>query len=134
MATVTPDGRPNLSPKGTFIVVDSETIAFGEIRSPRTLANLTSNPKLEVNFVDQFIRKGVRIRGRAEFVRRDRAEFDSLFAEFEAQWAGLARRINVIVKIPVDEVRPLASPPYDDGASEREMIALYKSKFSEMYS
>jgi len=132
VATVTPDGRPNLSPKGTFIVVDGETIAFGEIRSPRTLANLTSNPELEVNFVDQFTRKGVRIRGRAALVRRGTAEFDSLFPEFEAQWGGLAGRVNVIVKIPVDEVRPLTTPPYDDGASEREMIALYKGKFAEM--
>ena len=39
----------------------------------------------------------------------------------------------MIVRIPVDEVKPLSSPPYDDGASEEEMIALYKGKFAEMY-
>ncbi len=133
MATVTPGGRPSLSPKGTFIVVDDETIAFGEIRSPQTVANLTANPELEVNFVDQFIRKGVRIRGRAEFVRRGTMQFESLFPEFEAQWGELANRINMIVKVPVEEVRPLTTPPYDDGATEEEMIARYKRKFAEMY-
>ncbi len=133
VATVTRDGRPSLSPKGTFIVVDHETVAFGEIRSPRTVANLIVNPELEVNFVDQFIRKGVRVRGRTDFVRRDTAEFDSLYPEFERLWGGLARRINVIVKIRVDEVRPLTTPPYDDGATEEEMIALYKRRFAEMY-
>ncbi len=133
VATVTPDGRPSLSPKGTFIVINQETIAFGEIRSPQTVANLTENPELEVNFVDQFIRKGVRIRGRAGFVRRDSAEFGSLYPEFEALWSELAERINLIVKVRVDEVRLLTTPPYDDGATEAEMIALYKRKFAEMY-
>ena len=34
VATVSADGAPNLSPKGTFVVVDAATVAFGEIRSP----------------------------------------------------------------------------------------------------
>ena len=133
VATVTPGGRPSVSPKGTFIVVDEETIAFGEIRSPHTVANLTVTPELEVNFVDQFIRKGVRIRGQAQFLRRGTAEYDALIGEFTAIWGDLATRINMIVRIPVDEVKPLSTPPYDDGATEEEMIATYKAKFAEMY-
>jgi len=134
VATVTPDGHPAVSPKGTFIVVDEETIAFGEIRSPGTVANLTANPECEVNFVDQFLRKGVRIRGRAEFLTRGTADFDRLYPRFETLWGDLAKRINMIVRIPVDEAKPLTTPPYDDGASEAGMIALYKAKFAEMYS
>lgn len=133
VATVTAGGRPSVSPKGTFIVVDSETIAFGEIRSPQTVANLTVNPELEVNFVDQFTRKGVRIRGQAEFLRPGSMPFDAIYPRFETLWGDLARRINLIVKIPVDQVKPLSTPPYDDGATEEEMIALYKAKFAEMY-
>jgi len=133
VATVTPGGRPSVSPKGTFIVVDEETIAFGEIRSPQTVANLTVNPELEVNFVDQFIRKGVRIRGQADFLRRGTAEYEALISEFTAIWGDLAERINMIVRIPVDEAKPLSTPPYDDGATEEEMIATYKAKFAEMY-
>ncbi len=133
VATVTPGGRPSVSPKGTFIVVDDETIAFGEIRSPQTVANLTVNPELEVNFVDQFIRKGVRIRGRAEFLRRGTEAFDALLPEFEALWGDLTQRMKMIVRIPVEEAKPLTTPPYDDGATEDEMIALYKQKFAEMY-
>ena len=133
VATVTPGGRPSVSPKGTFIIVDDETIAFGEIRSPQTVANLTVNPELEVNFVDQFTRKGVRIRGRAEFLRPGSDPFAALFPQFEAIWGDLAKRINVIVRIPVDAAKPLSTPPYDDGATESEMIATYKTKFAEMY-
>jgi len=133
VATVTAGGRPNVSPKGTFIVLDDQTIAFGEIRSPQTLTNLTNNPELEVNFVDQFTRKGVRIRGRAGFIRRGSDEYDALIGQWVDLWGELADRINVIVKIPVDAAKPLTTPPYDDGATEAEMIALYKQKFSEMY-
>ena len=57
VATVTAGGRPSVSPKGTFLVLDDETIAFGEIRSPQTVTNLQTQPELEVNFVDQFTRK-----------------------------------------------------------------------------
>lgn len=48
VATAAPDGTPNLSPKGTFVVLDNATIAFGEIRSPGTIRNLRI---IEVNFV-----------------------------------------------------------------------------------
>ncbi|MDJ0627653.1 MAG: pyridoxamine 5'-phosphate oxidase family protein [Rhodobacter sp.] len=133
VATVTPGGRPSVSPKGTFIVLDDETIAFGEIRSPQTIANLTVTPELEVNFVDQFLRKGVRIRGQATFLRRGTAEFDALLPRFEELWGDLTTRINMIVRVPVDEAKPLTTPPYDDGATEEAMIAQYKKKFSEMY-
>ena len=32
VATVTEDGMPSLSPKGTFLILDDKTIAFAEIR------------------------------------------------------------------------------------------------------
>lgn len=133
VATVSVGGRPNVSPKGTFLVLDDSTIAFGEIRSPQTLTNLQNQPEVEVNFVDQFTRKGVRVRGQAVLVRRGVAEFDALIGQWRGVWGDLADRINVIVKIPVDTVKPLTTPPYDDGATEAEMIALYKQKFAEMY-
>jgi hypothetical protein len=133
VATVSAGGLPCVSPKGTFVVLDDHTIAFGEIRSPQTLTNLTNNPELEVNFVDQFTRKGVRIRGRAGFIRRGSDEYGALIGQWLDLWGALANRINVIVKIPVDAAKPLTTPPYDDGATEAEMIALYKQKFSEMY-
>ena len=133
VATVTAGGRPNVSPKGTFVVLDAETIAFGEIRSPQTITNLTNQPELEVNFVDQWKRKGVRVRGKAQMVRRGTADFEAMIPQWVALWGALADRINVIVRIPVDEAKPLTTPPYDDGATEEEMIALYKSKFAEIY-
>lgn len=133
VATVTPDGRPSVSPKGTFLVLDDETIAFGEIRSPQTIANLVAQPELEVNFVDQWKRKAIRIRGNAEIIERGSAEFVELLPKWQAVWGDLANRVNHIVRIPVVEANLMTTPPYDDGVTEEEMIALYKQKFAEIY-
>jgi predicted pyridoxine 5'-phosphate oxidase superfamily flavin-nucleotide-binding protein len=46
VATVDADGAPNLSPKGTFAVVDAAMAAFAEIRSSGTLHNLAASPSL----------------------------------------------------------------------------------------
>ena len=133
IATVTPDGLPSVSPKGTFLVVDERTLAFGNIRSPGTLRNLAANPACEVNFVDAFLRKGARLRGRAQVIARGAVAFDALLPDFVAVWGDLCDRMTAIVLIRVSEVKPLSTPPYDTGATEEEMIALYKQKFAEMY-
>ena len=59
VATAAADGTPNVSPKGTFVVLDDETIGFGEIRSPGTIRNLRANPRVEVNFVDPFVARAI---------------------------------------------------------------------------
>ena len=133
VATVTADGRPSLSPKGTFLVLDDETIAFGEIRSPQTLANLAGQPELEVNFIDLWKRKGVRVRGQAEILKAGSTEFNALISRWCDVWGELAERIGNIVRIAVSDVKLVTTPPYDDGATEEEMIALYKQKFADIY-
>ncbi|MGB1234422.1 MAG: pyridoxamine 5'-phosphate oxidase family protein [Planktomarina sp.] len=133
VATVTPGGWPAVSPKGTFVVLDARTIAFGNIRSPGTVQNLSHSPSAEVSFVDPYIRKGCRVRGAAEYVRQGSTEFDALIPTFTSIWGDLAQRISGIVKINVEQVKPLTTPPYDDGVTEEEMIALYRAKYAEMY-
>src|ERR1700704_4717474 len=63
IATVCPDGTPNLSPKGTTKVWDEEHLVFADIYSPQTIKNLLINPSIEINIVDVFIRKGYRLKG-----------------------------------------------------------------------
>ena len=132
VATITPDGRPAVSPKGTFLVLDDETIAFGEIRSPGTLANLRQRPEVEVNFIDQWKRKGVRVRGPVRIIGPG-DEFDELIGKWRDVWGDLADRINLLVLISAEKVKQMTTPPYDDGVTEEEMIALYKAKFAEIY-
>ena len=66
VATVCPDGTPNLSPKGTTIVWDDDHLVFLDVHSPTTVANLGRNPSVEINVVDPIVRKGYRFKGRAE--------------------------------------------------------------------
>jgi len=82
VATVNADGTPNLSPKGTFVVVNAARVAFADIRSPGTLRNLIANPAVEVNFVDPFTRRGCRLFGTAQIVQRGQAGFDGLLPLF----------------------------------------------------
>ena len=43
VATVCPDGTPNLSPKGTIAVWDDDHLVFADIRSPGTIANISGS-------------------------------------------------------------------------------------------
>ncbi|HEX3199220.1 MAG TPA: pyridoxamine 5'-phosphate oxidase family protein [Propionibacteriaceae bacterium] len=52
VATVCPDGTPNLSPKGTTRVWDDEHLVFCDLMSPQTVEDLRINPAVEVNVVD----------------------------------------------------------------------------------
>jgi predicted pyridoxine 5'-phosphate oxidase superfamily flavin-nucleotide-binding protein len=54
VATVTRDGAPNLSPKGTTTVWDERHLMFADIASPRTIENLASNPSVEINVCNHF--------------------------------------------------------------------------------
>ena len=48
---------------------------FADIASPGTMHNLRSNPLIEINLVDPFLRRGFRFKGRAE-VCESGPEFD----------------------------------------------------------
>lgn len=133
VASVTPDGRPNVSPKGTFLVLSEDQIAFADIRSPQTIKNIENNPEVEVNFVNQFSRKGVRIRGKATIAKKDTDNFQHLIVHWKNEWPSLADRINAIVTIQISNLKPLTTPPYDDGVTEEEMVEIYKQKFREIY-
>ena len=133
VATVSEDGTPNLSPKGTFIVLDDNHIMFGEIRSPNTVKNLVNRPTMEVNFVDPFARKGFRAKGRATFVPRGAREFDELLPRF-AQWRELTDKFNGIVKLRVERAVPVISPAYDMGANETELREAWRAYYSGLQS
>jgi hypothetical protein len=120
VATVCEDGEPNLSPKGTFVVVDDRTLAFGEIRSPGTIRNLRHRPTVEVNFVDPLIRKGFRAKGVASIHERGSDIYAAHRSRFD-RWGKLADRIENIVLIDIRSAKALSSPVYDDGAKEAQL-------------
>ena len=78
IATVCPDGTPNLSPKGTTAVWDDDHLVFADLASPTTMANLRHNPALELNVVDVYSRKGYRFKGTVRIVEKGEALFDEI--------------------------------------------------------
>jgi predicted pyridoxine 5'-phosphate oxidase superfamily flavin-nucleotide-binding protein len=130
VATAATDGTPNVSPKGTFFVVDDTTIAFAEIRSPATMRNLQANPRIEVNFIDPFVRKGYRFAGTARIFARGDGSFDELLKK---SGSSLAPRVKAIVVISVTKALPLVSPAYDDGtATEQTIRRSWTTRFRKM--
>ena len=129
VATVAPDGMPNVSPKGSFAVLDDRTIAFGEIRSPGTIRNLRGNPRVEVNFVDVFVRKGYRFAGLATMVERGEADFERVLPNLQSAFA---HRIRTIVMITVTKALPLTSPSYDDGKTEAELRRAWTARLRKL--
>jgi predicted pyridoxine 5'-phosphate oxidase superfamily flavin-nucleotide-binding protein len=125
IATVCPDGTPNLSPKGTIAVWDDNHLVFADLRSPGTVANLRSNPSIEINVVDQLVRKGYRFKGTGS-VYTDGEVFERGVQFYEARGTVRAReRIHSIVIIAVDRALPVTSPAYDIGSTEDELRERY---------
>jgi hypothetical protein len=120
VATVNADGTPNLSPKGTMMVRDDDSVMFAEIRSPGTVANLKRNPAAEINVVDPISRKGYRFKGRLRMVSPGDREYDELFENF-AGWGALAEKVNGVVILDVERAQALTSPAYDIGATEQSL-------------
>jgi predicted pyridoxine 5'-phosphate oxidase superfamily flavin-nucleotide-binding protein len=121
IATVCPDGTPNLSPKGTTAVWDDDHLVFADLRSPGTVENLRSNPSIEINVVDQLVRKGYRFKGTGA-VYTDGDVFERGVQFYEARGTVQAReRIRGIVIVSVERALPVTSPAYDIGLSEGEL-------------
>ncbi len=129
VATVNADGTPNLSPKATFVVLDDATIAFADIRSPNTLRNIAAGSSVDINFVDPFVRKGYRFKGRAEVVREGEPGYEALFGRFAG--SSVAALINVLVRIHITHAAPLVSPAYDRGETEEDLRRAWTERFRD---
>ena len=120
VATVCPDGTPNLSPKGTTAVWDDDHIVFADIRSPATVSNLRRNPSTEINVVDPMVRKGYRFKGVAS-VLTEGVLFEQIVDFYRAKRNLEEGLIRSVVLVKIDEAMPLISPAYDQGQSEDQV-------------
>src|ERR1700704_3501041 len=113
IATVCPDATPNLSPKGTTAVWDDDHLVFADLRSPGTVENLRTNASIEINVVDQLVRKGYRFKGTG-WVHTADDLFERGIRFYEARGTVRAReRIRGIVIVSVERALPVTSPSYD---------------------
>ena len=126
IATVCPDGTPNLSPKGTIRVWDDDHLVFADICSPGTIANLRHNPITEINVVDPTARKGYRFKGTAA-VLTEGTRFEQILASYETGQGNdapsLRDRSRAFVLVRVTYAAALVSPAYDLGLTEEQIVA-----------
>jgi len=129
-ATVTPDGRPNLSPKGTIRVWDDEHLFFCDIASPGTRRNLTTNPWIELNIVDTISRRGYRFLGQAT-LHTDDEVYKKATARVYAE-EGVTYQAHAVVLVAVQRALPLISPGYEHVPDEWAMRAAWKERRTQL--
>lgn len=131
VATVNKDGLPSVSPKATFVVLDEQTIAFGNIRSPGTVRNLARNPAIEVCFTDILTRRAVRVTGAAKSVLKRDADATMIDA-YALIWTPFLDRVRSFVVIHITAAELITSPAYDVGFTEAELRRANLQKLMEL--
>ena len=126
VATISKDGTPNLSPKGTIAVIDESTLVFADIRSPQTMQNLKENSSIEINVVDPFQRSGYRFKGDGKIIIEG-SEFDKIL-DYYAN-AGVKSKINSVVVVDVKSMSEVTSPSYDLGVTKDELVSKWKKYY-----
>ena len=119
VATVSLDGTPNLSPKGTIVILDDSRLVFANIRSPQTIENLTKNPSIEINVIDPFSRRGYRFKGLSEILS-DGDDFKNIIDYFEKK--GIKSKISHVVVVDVKSFSKVTSPSYDLGIKKDDLV------------
>ena len=128
VATTSPDGSPNISPKGTITRLDGHTLIFADIRSPDTIRNIKTNPSVEINVIDPILRKGYLFKGTARVINDNTTHRQALEIYREN---GVKSAIKKIVAVNITSMSTVTSPLYDLGISEGEMRDIWKKRFKE---
>ena len=126
VATVSPDGTPNLSPKGTIAILDDSRLVFANIRSPKTIENLTKNPSIEINVIDPFSRLGYRFKGLAQILSNGK-DFENILDYFKQK--GIKSSISHIVVVDVTSFSEITSPSYDLGLKKEDLVKKLKQYY-----
>ena len=128
VATVSSDGKPNISPKGTIVPWSENIIAFADIRSPDTIMNLQNNPFVEINVIDPLSRKGYLFTGTAKIIK-DTPLYIEILDHYRTN--GILSPINSIVLVSISSISTVTSPLYDLGKTEEEIKLKWKKYFND---
>ena len=129
VASVSSNNFPNLSPKGTIIGWNSNTLAFADIRSPDTMRNIMHNPFVEINVIDPLLRRGFLFQGNCEIIKSGK-KYTEILNHYRTH--GVKSPINAIVLVHVTHVKPILSPLYDLGVSEDSIKSKWQKHFATL--
>lgn len=102
VATVSRDGEPNVTPKGSLRLLDESHVLFADLFSLKTRRNLTESAKIAVTVVDPATAKGYQLKGTAEVLSSG-----ELFEETSKAMKAVPKdlpRVSHVVKITVESV------------------------------
>jgi uncharacterized protein len=129
VASISPEGFPRVSPKGSLRVWDESHLVFADVDSPKTVENLLKNPRTEVNVVDPFLRKGFRFSGNATALRGGDL-YSQVLDRYKAEGADISR-VRWVVLIDVTGTSPLVSPVYSAGLTEEDVRRLWEEYYAK---
>lgn len=107
LATVSPEGVPNIAPKGSLTVLDDERLVYADLVEGRTSRNIRARPEVAVVVMDP-TGSGYQIKGRGSRDTTGKA-YTHLCEAAPALRIPLPPPSTVMV-IEVDEVTPLSAP------------------------
>ncbi len=105
VATVNPDGTPNLGPKGSTRVLDDEHLAFNESSGKQTWINLQSGSKVAIAVIDRETHIGFRFIGTPEVITSGEL-YDQAVA---ARTRPGMRPLRAVIKVKIDKIVSLSS-------------------------
>ena len=108
VGTATKDGQPQISPKGSVMVFDDETLAYWERAKRSGLANLEENPKVVVYYSHPVKRIRWRFYGEASIHDSGPIREDVMSRTVQAELDRDPERLGVAVLIRVDQVGELS--------------------------
>jgi len=118
VATVRPDGTPDLVPQGTLAIWDDETLVFADLAAHDTVRHLLENPACTIGVVDPVVRQGYRFQGRARLLLSG-PTFDRLLDYYRSR--GVRDEIRHMVLVQVQHSDPFEAPDVDLGWSPDEL-------------
>ena len=122
LASVDPDGVPNVTPKQAFRIADDGRVLIADIASAGSVRNLKANPLACVSFLDVFRQTGFKLVGRAEILGPEDAQFEAARQSLQTL-IGPKFTIRHVIAVTVTKVERIRAPSYVlFGASEADMM------------
>ncbi len=112
VATVAPDGTPNVSIKGSGALLDDGHLYFADMFSHKTRENLEHDARVAVGIHDPDRKIALQVKGRAELV-----DHGELFDQVGERLAPLSAKLDLppvkyVVKIEVESIWDMGPGPH----------------------
>lgn len=111
LATVDPEGTPNVTPKEIFSCYGDDRLVVADIASANTVRNIRTHSAVCASFVDVFRQRGFKIVGTATIVSPENADFPIIGIELLRK-AGTAFPIRHIISIKIARISRIWAPSY----------------------